>query len=211
MRREPFHGPRGRMGLGLARPGRRCAQDRRHRRRPGRAARRRDERRARPRRHGVRAGERAGRPPACRSRGSRLAGAGRAPWTISSQRSTDTAAGSRPVAALESEDALGLPADVFIVATGATWDESGATARRPERAAIPGLDGTVVLGLGRALDRAWSDPRSLGNASSSWTRPAPTHRSGSPRCLPPPGHTSISSHLPRPSGQMPAPSLSSRM
>jgi 2,4-dienoyl-CoA reductase-like NADH-dependent reductase (Old Yellow Enzyme family) len=65
-------------------------------------------------------------------------------------------------AALDSEDALGLPADVFIVATGATWDESGATARRPERAAIPGLDGTVVLGLGRALDRAWSDPRSLG-------------------------------------------------
>jgi hypothetical protein len=65
-------------------------------------------------------------------------------------------------AALEVEDARSLSADVFVVATGATWDESGASARRPERDAIPGLDGTVVLGLGRALGRAWSDPRSLG-------------------------------------------------
>lgn len=66
-------------------------------------------------------------------------------------------------AQLEVEDALGLSADVFVVATGATWDESGASARRPERDAIPGLDGTVVLGLGRALARARSDPRSLGH------------------------------------------------
>lgn len=64
--------------------------------------------------------------------------------------------------ALEAADALGLAADVFVVATGATWDESGASARRPERAAIPGLEGTLVVGLGRALERAWSDPHSLG-------------------------------------------------
>ena len=66
-------------------------------------------------------------------------------------------------AALESADALGLPADVFVVATGATWDESGASARRPERAAIPGLEGTLVLGLGRALEPCLvGSARSLG-------------------------------------------------
>jgi 2,4-dienoyl-CoA reductase-like NADH-dependent reductase (Old Yellow Enzyme family)/thioredoxin reductase len=65
-------------------------------------------------------------------------------------------------AALEAEDALSVSADVFVVATGATWDESGASARRPERAAIPGLESTVALGLGRALERARSDPHSLG-------------------------------------------------
>ena len=65
-------------------------------------------------------------------------------------------------AGLELDGALGLSADVFVVATGATWEESGASARRPEREEIPGLEGTVVLGLGRALDRVRADPRSLG-------------------------------------------------
>ena len=106
---------------------------------------------------------RASREATCvRSPGSRLAGAGRAPWTISSQRSTDTAGGSRP--ALRSSPR-----------THSAWQRTSSSSQpgrpgtNPEqppagrrRAAIPGLDGTLVLGLGRALDRAWSDPRSLG-------------------------------------------------
>ena len=60
------------------------------------------------------------------------------------------------------DDALALPADAFVVATGATWDESGASARRPDRAEIPGLRSAFVVALGHALERARVDPRSFG-------------------------------------------------
>jgi 2,4-dienoyl-CoA reductase-like NADH-dependent reductase (Old Yellow Enzyme family)/thioredoxin reductase len=60
------------------------------------------------------------------------------------------------------DDALALSADAFVVSTGATWDESGASARRPDRAEIPGLGSSFALGLGDALERARVAPRSFG-------------------------------------------------
>jgi 2,4-dienoyl-CoA reductase-like NADH-dependent reductase (Old Yellow Enzyme family) len=53
--------------------------------------------------------------------------------------------------------------DIVVVATGARWDESGVSTRRPERAEIPGLRSTNVLGLGAALAQARNEPRSLGH------------------------------------------------
>ena len=57
---------------------------------------------------------------------------------------------------------LSLAADTFVVATGATWDETGVSARRPERTEIPGVRGARVHGLGGALALARRDPRSFG-------------------------------------------------
>ena len=53
--------------------------------------------------------------------------------------------------------------DIVLVATGARWDDSGVSARRPERAEIPGLRTAKVLGLGAALTQARNDPRVLGD------------------------------------------------
>jgi thioredoxin reductase len=49
---------------------------------------------------------------------------------------------------------LALSADAIVVATGATWDETGASARRPDRGGIPGIEGAAVHGLGAALAHA---------------------------------------------------------
>jgi 2,4-dienoyl-CoA reductase-like NADH-dependent reductase (Old Yellow Enzyme family)/thioredoxin reductase len=57
---------------------------------------------------------------------------------------------------------LAMSADTFVVATGATWDETGVSARGPDRASIPGSQGVRVVGLGAALTRAERDPQSLG-------------------------------------------------
>jgi 2,4-dienoyl-CoA reductase-like NADH-dependent reductase (Old Yellow Enzyme family) len=59
------------------------------------------------------------------------------------------------------EIAAARPAAV-VIATGAEWERTGASSRRPDRAAIPGADAGNVLGLGAALGRAREDARSLG-------------------------------------------------
>ena len=41
--------------------------------------------------------------------------------------------------AMDVDGLLSLAADTFVVATGATWDETGVSARRPERTEIPGI------------------------------------------------------------------------
>jgi 2,4-dienoyl-CoA reductase-like NADH-dependent reductase (Old Yellow Enzyme family) len=64
--------------------------------------------------------------------------------------------------ALDVGGLLAMSADTFVVATGASWDETGVSARRPERAGIPGIHGTPVQGLGAALERARRDPGSFG-------------------------------------------------
>jgi 2,4-dienoyl-CoA reductase-like NADH-dependent reductase (Old Yellow Enzyme family) len=48
--------------------------------------------------------------------------------------------------------------DVVLVATGAGWDASGRSSRRPDRAGLPG----AALDLGTALDRCRQDARALG-------------------------------------------------
>jgi NADPH-dependent 2,4-dienoyl-CoA reductase/sulfur reductase-like enzyme len=58
--------------------------------------------------------------------------------------------------------AAGRPGTVLL-ATGAAWDATGASARRPDRAGIPRAGETEVLGLGAALARARADVRSLGD------------------------------------------------
>jgi 2,4-dienoyl-CoA reductase-like NADH-dependent reductase (Old Yellow Enzyme family)/thioredoxin reductase len=65
-------------------------------------------------------------------------------------------------ASLELEELLALRADTFVVATGATWDETGASARRPDRDGIPGIEGAAVHGLGAALARARREPGLFG-------------------------------------------------
>lgn len=52
--------------------------------------------------------------------------------------------------------------DVVVVATGSTWDRSGYSLGRSERAGIPGADSDHVLDLGTALRKAAEDPASLG-------------------------------------------------
>ena len=64
--------------------------------------------------------------------------------------------------AMDVDGLLSLAADTFVVATGATWDETGVSARRPERTEIPGVRGARVHGLGGALALARRDPRSFG-------------------------------------------------
>ena len=52
--------------------------------------------------------------------------------------------------------------DTVVIATGADWETSGESSRRPDRAAIPGADGGSVIGLGDALARSRDDASSLG-------------------------------------------------
>jgi 2,4-dienoyl-CoA reductase-like NADH-dependent reductase (Old Yellow Enzyme family) len=66
--------------------------------------------------------------------------------------------GSEPTA---EQIAAGRP-DAVVIATGADWERSGASSRRPDRAAIPGVEGGNVLGLGDALAHARHDLSSLG-------------------------------------------------
>lgn len=65
-------------------------------------------------------------------------------------------------ASTELDELLALPADTLVVATGATWDETGASARRPDRVGIPGIESAAVHGLGAALARARQDPGLFG-------------------------------------------------
>ena len=60
------------------------------------------------------------------------------------------------------DELIAAQPDAVIVATGADWEESGASSRRPDRASIPVSGGSNVLGLGPALARARHDVRSLG-------------------------------------------------
>jgi 2,4-dienoyl-CoA reductase-like NADH-dependent reductase (Old Yellow Enzyme family) len=53
-------------------------------------------------------------------------------------------------------------ADIVLVATGASWDPSGWSARRPDRPGIPGADGEGVTDLGTALARCRDDIHALG-------------------------------------------------
>lgn len=53
-------------------------------------------------------------------------------------------------------------ADVVLVATGAAWEATGASARRPYRPGIPIAGMLRPVDLGTALDRARDDTRSLG-------------------------------------------------
>lgn len=52
--------------------------------------------------------------------------------------------------------------DTVVIATGADWETSGESSRRPDRASIPGADGGLVIGLGEALARTRDDASSLG-------------------------------------------------
>jgi 2,4-dienoyl-CoA reductase-like NADH-dependent reductase (Old Yellow Enzyme family) len=52
--------------------------------------------------------------------------------------------------------------DVVLLATGACWEASGRSARRPDRPGIPGADAGQVLDLGTALRRCRDDERALG-------------------------------------------------
>jgi hypothetical protein len=54
------------------------------------------------------------------------------------------------------------PPDVVLVATGADWEATGRSSRRPGRCPLPVGADDAVLGLGAALARAREDPRSLG-------------------------------------------------
>jgi len=65
-------------------------------------------------------------------------------------------------ASMKLDELLALPADALVVATGATWDETGASARRPDRDGIPGIEGAAVHGLGAALARARREPGLFG-------------------------------------------------
>jgi 2,4-dienoyl-CoA reductase-like NADH-dependent reductase (Old Yellow Enzyme family) len=66
-------------------------------------------------------------------------------------------------AAMELDELLALPAEVLVVAAGATWEETGASARRPDRSGIPGIESAgAVHGLGAALARARRDPGLFG-------------------------------------------------
>jgi Pyridine nucleotide-disulphide oxidoreductase len=60
------------------------------------------------------------------------------------------------------EELIAAQPDAVIVATGADWEESGVSSRRPDRTSIPVSGGWIVLGLGPALARARHDVRSLG-------------------------------------------------
>jgi 2,4-dienoyl-CoA reductase-like NADH-dependent reductase (Old Yellow Enzyme family)/thioredoxin reductase len=80
--------------------------------------------------------------------------------------------GSQPTA---EQIAAGRP-DAVVIATGADWEQSGVSSRRPDRPSIPGGEGGRVLGLGDALARAREDASSLGRrvviADESGTYPA---------------------------------------
>jgi 2,4-dienoyl-CoA reductase-like NADH-dependent reductase (Old Yellow Enzyme family) len=52
--------------------------------------------------------------------------------------------------------------DAVVIATGADWETTGQSSRRPDRASIPGAGDGIVLGLGDALVRARADAGSLG-------------------------------------------------
>jgi 2,4-dienoyl-CoA reductase-like NADH-dependent reductase (Old Yellow Enzyme family) len=60
------------------------------------------------------------------------------------------------------ESVVAAAPDVVVLATGAEWDRTGESARRPDRAGIPGASEDRVIDLGTALARARDDPRSLG-------------------------------------------------
>ena len=206
MRREPFHRPRGRRGA-RARSTRptslRIAVDRR---RPGRASRRGDGGRPRPRRHGVRARERPGGTPAR----ARLAPDARelVPRGGRSRRSIDRHGGRLETgAAIESRTLLALPADTFVVATGATWDETGASARRPERTGSPesrragprpGRRARPAPGAIRAVRTAGRHPGRDRHLRAAGARRGARHCGR---------QTSTSSHPPRPSARRPAAEL----
>ncbi len=53
-------------------------------------------------------------------------------------------------------------AECLVLATGASWERSGFSAFRPERAAIPGSDQDNVIDIGTAIDHVILDPTSLG-------------------------------------------------
>ena len=62
-----------------------------------------------------------------------------------------------------SEDALRSDSsDVILIAAGAEWDSTGASANRPERERIPVSGACRMLGLGAALRATQSDPGALG-------------------------------------------------
>lgn len=52
--------------------------------------------------------------------------------------------------------------DVILIATGADWEETGASVLRPDRDAMPGVETARVLGLGAALAAARQRTQSLG-------------------------------------------------
>jgi 2,4-dienoyl-CoA reductase-like NADH-dependent reductase (Old Yellow Enzyme family)/thioredoxin reductase len=62
-------------------------------------------------------------------------------------------------------DALEVAAeepDVVVVATGSFWEATGATARRPDRPGIPGIENGLVLGLDAAIERGRENRSALG-------------------------------------------------
>lgn len=52
--------------------------------------------------------------------------------------------------------------DVVVVATGSFWEVTGATARRPDRLGIPGVENGRVLGLEAAIERGRENGSALG-------------------------------------------------
>jgi 2,4-dienoyl-CoA reductase-like NADH-dependent reductase (Old Yellow Enzyme family) len=67
--------------------------------------------------------------------------------------------GELRLASAPAPEALAAAApDVVLVATGAAWDSSGRSSRRPDRACLPG----AALDLGSALDRCREDVHALG-------------------------------------------------
>ena len=54
-------------------------------------------------------------------------------------------------------------ANGVVVATGASYEQTGLSMYRPERAAIPGADSARVVDVGTAAKRALDDPRALGS------------------------------------------------
>ena len=53
--------------------------------------------------------------------------------------------------------------DVFVCATGATWDRTGFSAGRPDRQTMPGAEGPHVLDVATATHAALDEPGSLGS------------------------------------------------
>jgi 2,4-dienoyl-CoA reductase-like NADH-dependent reductase (Old Yellow Enzyme family)/thioredoxin reductase len=90
----------------------------------------------------------------------------RASWehAIEDQVAQLQAAGGRIVLGREltAQDVLDAAPDVVVVATGATWDATGAAFDRPDRERVPGLDGVRALGLDAALEATADDPHALG-------------------------------------------------
>ena len=183
---NPVTGREERWGAGSLDPGRPSHANRRRRRRSRRASGRGDGRRPRPRRDPMLERE--------RDAGGHLRDLAWLPTRESWYRaiedlvSTIERHGGRieTGASTELDELLALPADTLVVATGATWDETGASAHRPDRVGDPpdverrpGPRARRSAGPCTARSRACSD-----GGSSSSRRPAGTRRWGSPRCSP---------------------------